>query len=130
MKIKDNGGFTFVEVLTVLLLIGVLVTIAWTRYDRSYEKALVATMMSDLRNAATAQELYHRLHLTYASDKDLLDIDPSPKSTMHITEATPRGWAGWNEIERAEERCELYVGDAASPLGIAANSERVACERP
>ncbi|MHC4236188.1 MAG: hypothetical protein ACYSUQ_13815 [Planctomycetota bacterium] len=82
------------------------------------------------RNAATAQELYHRLHLTYASDASLLEIDPSPKSTMYITEATPRGWAGWNEIERAEERCELYVGDAGSPLGIAPTAERVTCERP
>ena len=125
-----NRGFTFVEILTVLLLIAVLVTIAWSRYQRSFEKALVATMVSDLRNTTTAQELYHRLHHTYASDVGLLRIDPSPKSRITITEATTRGWAGWAEIERAPERCEIYVGVAASPLGIASDSEQIGCQRP
>ena len=127
---RDNRGFTFVEILTVLLLIAVLVTIAWSRYQRSYEKALIATMVSDLRNTTTAQELYHRLHLAYAPDIGLLNIDPSPKSEITITESTARGWAGWTEIERASERCEIYVGDAASPLGIASSSEKISCQRP
>lgn len=125
-----NRGFTLVEILTVLLLIAVLVTVAWSRYQRSYEKALGATMISDLRNTATAQELYHRLHLTYAHDIGLLNIDPSPKSGITITEATARGWAGWTEIERTPERCEIFVGDASSPLGIANRSEQVSCQRP
>jgi prepilin-type N-terminal cleavage/methylation domain-containing protein len=127
---RGNHGFTFVEILTVLLLIAVLVTIAWSRYQRSFEKALVATMVSDLRNTTTAQELYHRLHQTYAPDIGLLRIDPSPKSRITVTEATTRGWAGWAEIERAPERCEIYVGVAASPLGIASDSEQIGCQRP
>ncbi|MGD8699201.1 MAG: prepilin-type N-terminal cleavage/methylation domain-containing protein [Gemmatimonadales bacterium] len=129
-RLKGNRGFTLVEILTVLLLIAVLVTIAWSRYQRSFEKALVATMVSDLRNSTTAQELYHRLHLTYAPSIDLLNIDPSPTSRITVTEATARGWAGWTEIERVTDRCEIYVGDAASPLGIASASEQVSCARP
>jgi prepilin-type N-terminal cleavage/methylation domain-containing protein len=130
IRSTDDHGFTFVEILAVVLLIGVLVTIAWSRYQRSYEKALVATMISDLRNTATAQELYHRLHMAYASNIDLLDINPSPASDITITQATARGWAGWTQIERTPDRCELYIGDAVSPLGIASTSERITCQRP
>jgi len=130
IRSRGKHGFTFVEILAVILLIAVLVTLAWSRYQRSFEKALVATMISDLRNTATAQELYHRLHMTYAPNVDLLDIDPSPNSDITITQATARGWAGWTEIERAPERCELYIGDAVSPLGIASRSEQVSCQRP
>jgi hypothetical protein len=34
-------------------------------------------------------------------------------------------------MEATDERCELYVGrDVSSPLGYAADSERIACGSP
>ena len=131
MRRKGKQGFTFVEVMTALALLAVLVVIAWGKFSQSYEKALRATLMSDIRNLATAQELYYRLHLYYANDISLVDIDPSPKSTVHITEAHNLGWAGWNEIERTPEKCEIYVGkDVTSPLGLANTSEKIGCGEP
>lgn len=59
MKIEEEGGFTFIEVLAASYSNPAHHRL--TRYDRSYENEFVATMMSDLRNAATVQELYHRL---------------------------------------------------------------------
>ncbi len=115
--------------MTVLALIAVLVVIAVGKYNKSYEKALRATMIHDLRNTATAQELYYRLYQTYANDISLVDIEPSPKSTINITDSSPQGWSAWNEIERSPERCELYVGNSTSALGIATISERIACEQ-
>jgi prepilin-type N-terminal cleavage/methylation domain-containing protein len=129
MKHRHENGFTFVEMLTVLALLAVLVGIAWGKFNKSYEKALRATMQSDLRNTATAQEIYYRLHETYAPDIDLVNIDPSPKSQIHITESNPMGWAAWNEIQRSDEKCELYVGHATPALGIALTSERIFCEK-
>lgn len=86
-------------------LIARLLTIAWSRYQRSYEKAVVATMISDPRKTATAQELYHRLHLTYAPDIDLFEISPvrEARSTSIKPEVGPAG----PRIERAPERCEI-----------------------
>lgn len=131
MKRKGKQGFTFVEVMTALALLAVLVVIAWGKFNQSYERALRATLMSDIRNLATAQELYYRLHLYYANDISLVDIDPSPKSTIHITEAHNLGWSGWNEIERTTEKCELYVGkNVTSSLGLANTSEKIFCGEP
>lgn len=127
---QRRGGFTFVEIMTVLALIAVLVVIAVGKYNKSYEKALRATMIHDLRNTATAQELYYRLYQTYANDITLVDIEPSPKSTIYITDSSPQGWAGWNEIQRSPERCELYVGNSSPPLGFATTSERITCQVP
>ncbi len=130
MKHHDTTGFTFVEVLTALALLAVLAVIAWGRFSRSYEHALKATMVSDLRNLATAQELYYRLKFTYATNVSDVDVSPSPKSTITITEATPTGWAAWNEMEGTNARCELYVGNASPPLGYAPDSEQIACGTP
>ncbi len=128
LKSLRRRGFTFVEIMTVLALIAVLVVIAVGKYNTSYEKALRATMIHDLRNTATAQELYYRLYQTYANDISLVDIEPSPRSTIYITQSTPQGWSGWNEIQRSNERCEMYVGNATSSLGFATTSERIFCQ--
>ncbi|MGD8867024.1 MAG: hypothetical protein PVI01_05330 [Gemmatimonadales bacterium] len=125
MRRTGNSGFTFVEIPTVLRAIPVLVTIAGSRYQPSYEKALVATTISALCNIATAQELYHRLHLADAHAIYLLEISPSPKSEINIDQATARAWAGRAQIERTSGGREICIGDAVSPPGIASTSERV-----
>ena len=130
MRTRGRNGFTFVEIMTVLALLAVLVAIAWGRFNKSYVRALEATMVSDLRNLITAQELYYRLAYTYAPDISLLNITPSSKSDIHITESTPRGWAAWNEIERAPKNCEVYIGDATPAIGIATESSRIFCALP
>jgi type II secretory pathway pseudopilin PulG len=116
--------------LTVLALIAVLVAIAWGRFNRAHDKALEATMISDLRNLMTAQELYYRTHQTYAPSIGLVNIEPSPKSVIHVTESSPMGWGAWNEMVQATKNCEVYIGTASSPLGYAATSSKIICQAP
>jgi prepilin-type N-terminal cleavage/methylation domain-containing protein len=133
MKRSEISGFTFVEVMTALALLAVLTVIAWGKFSKSYDQALEATMMSDLRNLATAQEIYYREHVTYADDVALVreSMNPSPKSAITITEAHARGWAAWTRMDATDQRCELYVGrDVSSPLGYASDSERIVCDSP
>lgn len=133
MKRHETSGFTFVEVMTALALLAVLTVIAWGKFSKSYDRALETTMMSDLRNLATAQEIYYREHLTYADNVALVSgsMNPSPKSAITITEAHARGWAAWTRMDATDERCELYVGhDVSSPLGYASRPERIVCDSP
>jgi prepilin-type N-terminal cleavage/methylation domain-containing protein len=131
MKRTGKHGFTFVEIMTALALLAVLVVIAWGKFNKSFEKALRATMVSDLRNLATAQEIYYRQHLTYAADVNQVVISPSAKSQITITMADPTSWAAYTEIERTPEKCELLIGgNASSALGIATVSERIECGVP
>ena len=127
---RRDRGLTLVELLTVLALLSVLVAIAWGRFNKSHEKALEATMMSDLRNLMTGQELYYRLNQTYAADIGLVPISPSARSAIHVTESTPMGWSAWNEIEGARKNCETYIGNAVPALGVATESSRIFCAIP
>lgn len=130
MNRSDRKGFTFVEIMTAMALFAVLVLIAWGKYNNTFKhRALEATMITDLRNLTTAQELFYELNLTYSTNLAALEIHPSPESQIYITEAGPAGWAAWNEIDGSPKRCEIFVGgDSTAPLGFAAASERIVCE--
>src|SRR3954468_7466333 len=55
---SQKNGFTIVELLLVVIIVGILATIAIPRFADSKDKAYVAQMKSDLRNLATYEEQY------------------------------------------------------------------------
>ena len=66
MRRRRQSGFTLIELLVVVAIIGILAAIAMPQW-RYRENAFNATIVSDLRNAATAQETYFADHVTYSS---------------------------------------------------------------
>ena len=68
----NKSGFTLVELLTVILIIGLLAVIALPRFVNTREKAYYSAMRSDLRNLATAEEDYFAASLTYTTDPNQL----------------------------------------------------------
>ncbi len=52
---SKNRGFTVIELLIVVVIIGILATIAAPKFSNTKEKAYSATMKGDLRNLAVAQ---------------------------------------------------------------------------
>ena len=54
----SRTGFTLIELLIVVVIIGILAAIAIPKFASTKEKAYLASMKSDLRNGATAQEGY------------------------------------------------------------------------
>ena len=55
---RSKKGFTLIELLIVVVIIGILASIAIPKFAATKDKAYVATMKSDLRNLATYQEQY------------------------------------------------------------------------
>lgn len=66
MRRRRQSGFTLIELLVVVAIIGILAAIAMPQW-RYRENAFNASIVADLRNAATAQETYFADHVTYSS---------------------------------------------------------------
>lgn len=64
---RARDGFTMIELLVVIVIIGVLAAIAMPRFADSKRKAYVAAMKSDLRNVVSAAESHFADDGTYAT---------------------------------------------------------------
>jgi type IV pilus assembly protein PilA len=64
---KHEESFTLIELMIVIAIIGILAAIAIGQFTVYRNRSLNRRAMSDLRNAATAQEAYFLDHQTYCS---------------------------------------------------------------
>jgi prepilin-type N-terminal cleavage/methylation domain-containing protein len=56
---RKNEGFTLIELMIVIAIIGILAAIAIPQFSAYRQRSYNAAAESDLRNAATAQEAYY-----------------------------------------------------------------------
>ena len=73
--VLKNAGFTLVELLVVVLIIGVLTAIAVPQYEKTVEKARTAEALTAIRTIIQAEKSYYLANGSYAKKFDDLDID-------------------------------------------------------
>lgn len=120
---RNRQGFTLIELLIVVVIIGILASIAIPKFGAVREKAYVAAMKSDLKNLATQQEIYYNLSYTFASTLSAVQQTTSEGITLTINEASEGGWAATvTHAALATAICGIYHGDAAAAGGTPATA--------
>jgi len=124
----SRNGFTLIELLIVVVIIGLLATIAIPKFSNTKEKAYVAAMKSDLRNLATAEEAFFYDSAKYRTNFALMNtFQPSAGVTM-VLKATASGWSGSTTRAFGPGRqCALFSGNAA-PGAPATVEGRITCQ--
>ena len=122
---KSNRGFTLIELLIVVVIIGILASIAIPKFSAVREKSYIAAVLSDMRILASQQEAYQSDTQFYASDwADLTELTITQGVNISINEVNlGQGWAatGWHDA-LAGRICGIYYGNASASNATPATS--------
>ena len=120
-------GFTLIELLIVVVIVGILASIAIPKFANTKQKAYVAQMKSDLKNLATAEEAYFYDSTAYTTSLAALNnFRSSTAVTLTVLEATPMGWSAEAVHSQTSRSCYLFNGIAA-PVGNATVAGKITC---
>jgi len=99
MRANDDRGFTLVELITVMVIVGVLAGIAIPLFLNQRSSAYESQIKSDLHNAATAEESYALHHdgsyLTSGTAADLSDEGFRGTDGVAIALSAPTSGSGY-----------------------------------
>jgi prepilin-type N-terminal cleavage/methylation domain-containing protein len=125
-----RAGFTLIELLIVVVIIGILASIAIPKFSNTKGKAYLAAIRSDLKQIAVAQESYSYSNNVYTADPVALKIAFSPGVRVININVSPTqsGWsATLTHDAAAPQECTLFVGTGASSPAYATIEGSVAC---
>ena len=125
---RRRPGFTLIELLIVVVIIGILASVAIPKFRNSKGKALAAAIKSDLRNLATAQEAYFYDHSTYATDETLLKYHHSTGVITDVVTATAQGWSASAHHPAADPlTCGIAFGNETNPVAPGTAEGAIGC---
>ncbi len=126
---RDTRGFTLIELMIVVVILGILASIVVPKFANGKERALIAAMKTDLRNLIAAEEAHYTNALMYyggAIPDAAFPYQPSENVTVTLSAVTNAGWQASASHASTSRTCAIFVG-AAAPLAPATVEGVVAC---
>ena len=117
-----TAGFTPIELLIVVVIIGLLASIAIPKFASTRDKSRLASVKTDLRNIMTAQEAYFADNSTYGNLTDIRTVTNFNLTTGNTATITP-GLTGYTAnvnnsfIATGMTQCQVTAGNGA-PVGV------------
>ena len=126
-RATQRSGFTLVELLIVVVVIGILAAMAIPRFQSTKGKAYLASVKSDLKNLSTAEESYFYEHRTYSTNVDSLKAVSSNGVILTVVNATANGWAATAYHPSSwPHTCALFYGSVTAVAPATVEGE-IAC---
>ena len=127
MPRSHRSGFTLVELLIVVVVIGILAAIAIPRFQSTKGKGYLASVKSDLKNLSTAEESWFYEHRAYSNSLDSLKAVSSPGVILIVVNATTSGWAATAYHPLSwPHTCALFYG-TVPPVAPATVEGEIGC---
>ena len=83
-------AFTLTELLVVIILVGILASIAIPRFGRSTDKAMESEAVMALRQVQELQKIYYLEHKTFTQDLKAIDFEQEATVTADPENGTAR----------------------------------------
>jgi prepilin-type N-terminal cleavage/methylation domain-containing protein len=134
----SKRGFTLIELLIVVVIIGILAAIAIPKFANSKEKAVLASMKTDLRNLVTAQEAFYFDNSDYAGGvtsgaqvnatggAGLVPFTPSSGNVLLISNVTNTGYTATVTnpvLAGGITQCGVFIGPVSNRPNAAVTQE-------
>jgi prepilin-type N-terminal cleavage/methylation domain-containing protein len=115
---NPSHGFTLVELLIVMVIIGLLATIAIPKFASSKEKAFLTSMKADLRNLATQQETYVIENFSYTTSFPATLYTVTTGVTGPTIALTVDGWTASVGHTGTSKTCAIFIGTSPLPPAV------------
>jgi len=108
--LQARRGFTLIELIIVVVIIGLLATIAIPKFAGVKEKAMLAAMKSDLRNLVMQEESYLIDNASYTANLPPTVYRVTTGVTGPTIALTADGWTAVVGHTGTTKTCAIFIG--------------------